>query len=169
MILLVHMLFGVAVASLTKNPYLAILVAFLSHYFLDIFPHIEYPIDNLKNIKKLLLKSSARGILLIKILPEFLYLVFDVFIGILLIFIFTDKNLLYFICALFAIVPDSLTVLSAIMPNKPFGVTHGKILKIHDKFHREIIHFLRDKKISNFIRMSTQILAVIIAILILKK
>lgn len=150
MILLVHMIFGVAVASLVKSPYLAIVLSLLSHYFLDLFPHIEYPIDNLKNIRKNFKKA----------IPELFYLFIDFALGVLFIFILTDRSLIFFICGIVSIVPDSLTVLSVIMPNK--------ILKVHDKFHRQVIHFLRDKKIPNFYRISTQVLVVIIAFLILQ-
>ncbi len=150
MILLVHIIFGVAVASLVESPYFAIVLALLSHYFLDLFPHIEYPIDNLKNIQKKFKKA----------LPELFYLFVDVILGILSIFVFTDKSLIFFLCAFVSIIPDSLTVLSAIMPNK--------LLKLHDLFHRKHIHFLRDKKISNFYRISIQIVTVIISFMILK-
>src|SRR3989339_522467 len=140
MILLVHIIFGTAVGSLFNNPILGIMMALLSHYFLDLFPHIEYPIDNLKNIRTNFKKA----------LPELFYLFIDFALGVLFIFIFT----------LISIAPDFLTVLSAILPNK--------ILKIHDIFHRKYIHFLRDKKISNFYRISIQIVIVIISFIILK-
>ncbi|KKP33096.1 MAG: hypothetical protein A2312_03655 [Candidatus Staskawiczbacteria bacterium RIFOXYB2_FULL_32_9] len=150
MILLVHIIFGTAVGSLFNNPILGIMMALLSHYFLDLFPHIEYPIDNLKNIRTNFKKA----------LPELFYLFIDFALGVLFIFIFTNKSLIFFIYALISIAPDFLTVLSAILPNK--------ILKIHDIFHRKYIHFLRDKKISNFYRISIQIVIVIISFIILK-
>jgi hypothetical protein len=150
MILLVHIIFGVAIASLSGNPYLAVLLALLSHYFLDLFPHVEYPIDNLKNIKN----NFKRAF------PELLYLILDFTLGILFVFAFTDRSLIFFFCALVSIIPDSLTVLSVIVPNK--------ILEIHDIFHRKYIHFLRDKSIPNFWRISTQILIVLISVYILK-
>jgi hypothetical protein len=144
------MIFGVAVASLVKSPYLAIVLALLSHYFLDLFPHIEYPIDNLKNIRRNFKKA----------LLELFYLFIDAILGVLFIFIFTNKSLIFFICAIVSIVPDFLTVLSAVLPNK--------LLKVHDVFHRKYIHFLREKKIPTFYRISTQILIVIISFMILK-
>jgi len=144
------MIFGVAVASLIKSPYLAIILALLSHYFLDLFPHIEYPVDNLKKIHKNFKQA----------LPEFFYLIIDLVSGFLFIFLFTDKSFIYFTYASISIIPDFLTVLSAIMPNK--------ILKIHDLFHRKYIHFLRDKKINIFWRIFVQILVIVISIIILK-
>ena len=63
MILLVHMLFGAAVGLSINNIYIAIIVAFLSHYFLDLFPHIEY------NIK------STRRNAIIKILTDIIYII----------------------------------------------------------------------------------------------
>ena len=49
MILLAHMLFGAATGSIIKNPILAIILALFGHYFLDLFPHVDYSVDNLKN------------------------------------------------------------------------------------------------------------------------
>ena len=49
MILLVHLLFGAAIGSAVNNIWLAIILAFLSHFLLDLMPHIDYP---LKNIEK---------------------------------------------------------------------------------------------------------------------
>src|SRR3989344_8710480 len=51
MILLAHMLLGAVVGYYTKNIYLAIMLALLCHYFLDLFPHIEYDIKNIKEKK----------------------------------------------------------------------------------------------------------------------
>jgi hypothetical protein len=164
MILLVHMLFGVAIASLVKNPYLAILLAFLSHYFLDFFPHVEYPINNLKNLKNLLsLKKRDRAFLVMntkKILPEFLSVVFDFLLGLFFVFILTNKSLIIFLCAIVSIVPDGLSVVSVFFPNK--------ILKMHDTFHRKKAHFLKHMPISNFWRILSQILTGVISIIILR-
>jgi hypothetical protein len=143
------MLFGVAVASLAKNLFLAVLLAYFSHYFLDLFPHVEYNIDDIKN--KNWKKST----------PAILRVVLDFSLGLLLISIFTDKSLIIFICAFFAMLPDGLSVLNEIFPNK--------ILNVHDYLHLKKIHFLKhNKNISFFWRVITQVVAVIISILILK-
>lgn len=148
MILLVHILFGSAAGSLVKNIPIAIILAFLSHYFLDLFPHIEYPIENIT-------KNQWR-----KALPEILMVFLDFCIGIFLIFILSNppQSIIY-ICAIAAIIPDGLAALNRVMPTK--------ILTLHDKFH-EKIHFLKNKKISIFWRIASQASIVIISIILLK-
>ena len=148
MILLVHLLFGALIGSLVKNTVIAIILAFLSHYFLDVLPHIEYNIEKIRE-KQWRNKLSA-------ILKVFL----DLSLGLLLISIFSKNQPIIYICAFFAILPDGFTILNILIPNK--------ILKAHGKFHSEIIHFLRYKKISNFWRFSSQILVTAISIALLK-
>ncbi|MCX6720795.1 MAG: hypothetical protein NTW11_03245 [Candidatus Staskawiczbacteria bacterium] len=158
MILLVHILFGVAVGSLVNNIPLAIVFAFLSHYFLDLFPHIEYNIE-IRNKKQW--PSSAKAMAgrqgklwsITKIAIDFLT-------GVLFIFLFSKNQPINYICAFFAILPDGITVLTNHFPSK--------FLKPHNKFHQEKIHFLKYKKISNFWRILSQVLAVVISILLLK-
>ena len=164
MILLVHMLFGAAVSSYIKNPFLAVILAFFSHYVLDLIPHIEY---NIENIKKAQWDKSLLDIL--KVASDFL-------IGVLFIFLFLGWQLIIFIVVFFAILPDGLTVLSYFFQNK--------FLELHKKFHQKKIHFLRDNpsasfgtaqdkdsvqiKISNFWRITNQVLIIIISIFLLK-
>ncbi len=147
MILLVHMLFGAAIGSLIKNVYLAIILAFLSHYFLDLFPHVEYLIKN-KGEKPLH-----------DVLPDIFKVFLDFCIGLLIISLFSLNQPIIYIYAFFAVIPDTLTVLNYFLPSK--------ILNIHDKLHTKI-HFLKNKKISNFWRILSQIMAVIISIILLK-
>lgn len=147
MILLVHMLFGAAIGASIKNVYLALILAFLSHYLLDLFPHIEYSIKTVG--EKQWHKSLSNAI---KVLLDFC-------LGALLILIFSRYTLAIFSCALLAILPDCLSLLGAIFPNK--------IFKIHNYLHWEKIHFLRDKKISNLWRIFTQVLVVVISLLLL--
>jgi hypothetical protein len=146
MILLAHLLFGAAIGSSINNVFLAIVLAFLGHYFLDLFPHIEYNIENIK-------EKQWR-----KALPAFLRVFIDFCLGIALIFIFSNNNPLVYVCAFFSILPDGLSFLYIIWPNKILGANY----KIHTK-----IHFLKNKKISTFWRIFSQVLAVIISILIL--
>ena len=152
MILLAHLLFGAAIGHIVKNmpgyPLGLIILAFLSHYFLDMFPHIEY---NIENIEK---KQWRRA------LPQFLAVGLDFLMGVLLIFIFSnpstisERSIIY-VCAFFAILPDGLTILNDFLPNK--------ILETHNNFHQKIIHFLKNKKISNFWRIASQAIVVIIS------
>ena len=48
MILLTHSIAGAALAATQKDPLLAILVGFLSHFVLDVVPHWEYKIKPLQ-------------------------------------------------------------------------------------------------------------------------
>jgi len=165
MILLVHLLFGAAIGSAIKNVPLAIVLAFLSHYFLDFFPHIEYGIENIE-------KKQWR-----KILPDVLKVLLDFLSGILLIWIFSDPlagsgRAIIYICAFMAILPDGFTVLNYLVSNK--------ILEVHNKIHHQKIHFLRENpsgpkgyplkkiKISRFWRIASQVAAVIISVVLLK-
>jgi hypothetical protein len=147
MILLVHLLFGTAIGQKASNPFLAVILAFLSHYFLDIFPHIEYPI---KNIKSNNWKKSA---------PDILRVVLDFSVGILFIFLFSNNKPIVYVCAFFAVLPDALTILNSFFP--------GKILEAHNKFH-EKIHFLKNKKISNFWRVASQVAAILVSFIMIK-
>jgi hypothetical protein len=160
------MLFGATIGSIIKNIPLAIILAFLSHYFLDLFPHIEYNIENIE--KKQWHKS----------LPNILKISIDFFIGISIIFILSGSNPIIYICVFFAILPDGFTILNAIMPNKILGAhnrLHQKIhfLKIHPvKYGGAVISaplklFNWEIKISNFWRIFTQLIVVVISITLL--
>ena len=146
MIILVHLLFGAAIGSLVKNVPIAIVLAFLSHYFLDLFPHIEYSVGNTE-------ENHWR----IK-LPAVLKMMLDFCLGILLLSIFSNDRPIIFIYALSSMLPDGLTVVNYFLPNK--------ILKVHENFH-VAIHFLKYKKIPNFWRISSQVLSVMISMLLL--
>ena len=141
-----HLLLGAAIGSKIGNLPLAIVLAFLSHYLLDLIPHIEYPIDNIS-------KKQWR-----KSLPDFLRVFLDFSFGGLLILIFSNNQPIIYVCALVALIPDSLTIISSIFPNR--------VLSAHDKIHTEKIHFLKYKKISVFWRISSQVLTIVISILL---
>lgn len=148
MILLAHLLFGAAIGHIVGNPAIAIILAFLSHYFLDFFPHIEYPIENIR-------KNQWQ-----KAMPDILRIILDFSLGIFLIFVLSKTQPIIYICALFAILPDGLTVMNFIFTNK--------ILDAHKTLHRKKVHFLKDKKISNFWRVFSQVAAVVISIFLIK-
>jgi hypothetical protein len=147
MILIAHLLLGAAIGQKISNPFLAVILAIMSHYFLDIFPHTEYPIENIRN-------NQWR-----KALPDILSVILDFFLGVVLIFLFSKNNPIIYICGFFAIMPDGLTVLNSFFQNK--------ILQAHNKFH-EKIHFLKHKKISNFWRIACQLIAVLISVILLR-
>jgi len=154
MILLIHMLFGAAIGSRVANPFLAIILAWLGHYFLDVFPHIEYLTSaesSIKNLKYGLSKKNISDLIKVSI---------DVCIGIALIFLLSKNQPIVYVCAFFAIIPDGLTVVTLLFPNK--------LLMIHHQIHTKKIHFLKYKKISNVWRVATQVLAFVISVLLLR-
>ena len=154
MILLVHMLFGAAIGSWVNNIWLAIILAFLGHYFLDLFPHIEY-LDGVEDsIKKLKTDSWKRSALpVIKVIIDFC-------LGLLLIFLFSKNHPLIYVCAIVAIIPDGLTFLHSLFPNKASTW--------HHIFHGEKVHFLKYKKISKFWRIFTQVAVTVLCLIILR-
>ncbi len=148
MILIAHLLFGAVIGHLVKNPALALILAFFSHYFLDLLPHTEYPIENIQNNQWH------------KALPDFAKVFIDFTAGILLIFFAAGWQAIIFACAIAAIIPDGLTILDTI-------VSH-RALKKHAELHSDKIHFLRDKKISFFWRVASQLAIVAISIMLLE-
>jgi len=148
MILLVHLLFGALIGQKVASPFLAIILAFLSHYFLDLFPHIEYNIDKISTKQWKSAKSQIMSVLI------------DFFSGFSLILLFSDNRPSVFICAFFAILPDGLSLLELVFKSK--------ILRKHSKLHQEKIHFLKNKKFSVFWRIASQALAVIISLILFK-
>lgn len=141
------MLAGAAIAFRVKNPILAIIFAFLSHFVLDFIPHNEY---NVKNIKSKNWQKSGW---------DFLKIFLDFSAGILLIFLFSDKQAIIFIAAFFSILPDGFSFLSYVFPSK--------FLQLFSNFHQKKMHFFKYKKISNFWRIFSQILTIISSLLCL--
>jgi len=148
------MLFGAAIGSAIQNPILAIILALLGHYFLDIFPHIEYLDGVESSIEKLRNggwpQSAANTV---KVLIDFL-------LGALLIFIFSNSTPVIYACALVAIVPDGLTVIHSLFPK--LG------LAAHHHIHSKKIHYLTKQK--NFPvswKIATQVIAAVMSIIIL--
>ncbi|MBU2539659.1 hypothetical protein KJ786_00645 [Patescibacteria group bacterium] len=139
MILIPHLVIGAVIA--VKIPYwpLAIVLAFLSHYFLDFFPHIEYSIDNIR-------QRRWR-----KIKPDIFKLTLDLIIGLILIFSIqqlTNINpLLILATAFFAILPDILIILLLIFPK---NVILQKNFYIHQK-----VHLLNNNPPSSFAKLRT--------------
>lgn len=151
MILTPHLIIGAVIAAKISYWPLAIVLAFLSHYFLDFLPHAEYLI---KNIKAKRWKKSG---------PDFLKLMLDLIIGsifVILIHQITGKNyLILFTAALSAILPDILTVLS-------WMFTNNIILKKHFNLHQKI-HFPRNKKLPCCWGILTQIAVIIFGFFLL--
>ncbi len=147
------MLFGAAIGASIYNIPSAILLAFLGHYFLDFFPHVEYlesTENSIKNLKTDGLKKNAKDIT--KVLLDF-------FLGIILIFLFSKNQPIIYLCAFVSIIPDGLTVIYNLLPNK--------ILDLHNKFHKKIHYLTKQKKFSIFWKIFTQVIAVVVSIVLL--
>jgi len=148
MILLTHILLGALIGLKIKSFWLAIFLAFLSHYFLDMLPHNEYPIENIENNQWQ------------KSLPDFLKVAADFGLGILIIFLLPDNSLKIYACGVVAIIPDGLSLLNQIFKNK--------FLEAHTYFHHQKVHLFRDKKISDFWRFLIQAIVIVSLIILLK-
>lgn len=141
MIELVHMLAGAAIGSAVVNPVLAILLALLSHYLLDIIPHIEYTKITAKVGWKNIAKASV-----------------DFLIGAILVFILAKNQPIIYACVFFSTLPDIIFASKFFISNKTIDA--------HERFHDKI-HFLENKKISIFWRIFSQIFVATISLLIL--
>ncbi len=154
MVLTPHLLVGAAIVAKIKFlplP-LTLLLAFLSHYFLDSLPHSAYSIKNIQR------KNWSKS------LPDFLKVFLDIFLGFLLIFIFSKNFFLAGIGGFLAILPDGLIFLGLIFPNK--------LLKLYDSLKRKI-HFpenqeCENKKIPLFWGILSQVLVMLLAIYFLR-
>ncbi|MFH1036640.1 MAG: hypothetical protein V1756_01035 [Patescibacteria group bacterium] len=148
MILTAHLLAGAAVATVIKNPFLGLSLAFLSHYLLDTIFHREYNIENI--LEKRWEKSRT----------EFLSIFLDFFTGISLVLLLSKNLSLALPGAFMASLPDGFALLYFLLfPNISF-------IKIHNKLHQKI-HFLKNKKIRLFWRISSQILVISFSIYLL--
>jgi hypothetical protein len=143
MILLVHLLFGALIGQKISNPLLAIILAFLGHYFLDFIPHIEYPNNVSQGIRR-------RDI--VKVLADFIS-------GILLIMLFSENRPIIYVSALFAILPDIIYASKFFWSNR--------LIRTHERFHDKI-HFLGNKKIPMFLRIFSQVIVVILCLILLR-
>ncbi|MSU60648.1 MAG: hypothetical protein EXS52_01885 [Candidatus Staskawiczbacteria bacterium] len=149
------MLFGAAIGSSVKNAPLAVILALLGHYFLDLFPHIEY-LDGVENsITKL--KSAERS----KKIKDLVKVFLDFCLGILLIFLFSRNFPIIYLCAFIAIVPDGLTVIHSLFPK--LGLT------LHHYIHGTTIHYLtKQKNFPVYWKILTQVIVVIVSVILLK-
>ncbi len=148
MLLTPHILAGAAIFSNVANPVLGLSLAFLSHYFLDLFPQKEYSIAN---IRSRCWKQS---------LPDFIKVFSDMLLGLLIIFLIVGYNPFFFIAALVAIVPDGFTMLTLIF-------SKNQLLKKHDKLHAAINAFCENKNLPAFWGVSSQLITVGLAIFFL--
>ena len=131
MLLTPHILAGAAIATKVHNPVFALILAFLSHYFLDLPPQTEYSVENIKE------KRWRKSVL------DFSKVFMDISLGVLLIFSFSENTFLIYAVAFLAILPDGFTLLAVIFHK-------NKVLKMHWRFHRKLNALSENKKISPF-------------------
>ena len=154
MILTPHMAAGVAIAILAPHPAIGLPLAFLSHYVLDALPHAEYNTDKIKQV----LRGNLRG----GIAPLWRLFLdgaggFTALVAAAILF--NHASLLAAGGAIAGILPDGLTVLLWMLPR-------NKILARHFNFHSRV-HFPKDKRSSQFLRIGLQIGILIFTALVL--
>ena len=152
------MIFGAAIGykvySLTNNIWLAGFFALLSHYFLDLFPHVEY-LSSAENLGLRIKKEKFKSYF-----PDILKVFLDFLIGVILVFSLSNNQPSTYIFVFLSIFPDGVTIINALFYNK--------FLKIHQKFHGDIVQYLTKSKNSPILwRIFTQATAVAVSILIL--
>jgi len=151
MIFVIHFAAGILIALKIKSLLFVILLAFLSHYFLDFLPHPEYSVLNIRNKKWKKTKL------------EFLKVFIDLGLGLILIifshYLARADYFLLFIAVFFAILPDILNVSKLLLFNNRF-------LKYHFNFH-QIFHFPDNKKISFWKSIFIQFLVILVGFYIL--
>lgn len=146
MLLFVHILVGAILALKINFVPLALILIILSHYILDFLPHIEYSIINIqqKNWKKSW--------------QDFLKISLDLTLGSILLILICKKLSLKISLALIggivAILPDFLTWLYLISPNK--------LLQTQYNFQRKL-HLLKNK-VSIFWKLIFSIIVVLLTI-----
>lgn len=111
------------------NPALAGFFAFLSHYFLDLLPHHEYSIHNVRQRKWAKAKM------------DFLKIALDLFFGFSIIFLMSKNFTPAFFGGILGTTADLLTVLFFIFPTNIILAKHhsfhfGKIHSIHSPFQK---------------------------------
>jgi len=147
MLLTPHILTGAVIITKVQNPILGLILAFLSHYFLDLFPQKEYSISNIKGRNW---KSS---------LLDFLKVFSDIFLGLVAIFLITDYSCLILIAVFLSILPDGFSFLYFVFPK-------NRLLKKHWKLHTAI-NLIWDNKISPSWGVFSQVIVSLTAIIFL--
>lgn len=116
MILTTHIIVGAVVASKLSNPFLGLPLSLLSHYLLDMIPHDDYLIVNIK---------EGRWS---KSFFDFAKVSLDLSLAILLVLLLSENKPAIFAGAFLAAVPDGITLLGGIFPG-------NKLITWHQKLH----------------------------------
>ncbi len=154
MILTPHILIGAAIASKIPNVW-GLILAFLSHFVLDAIPHLEYSIKGIKRFER---RQFFRSLAKVEL---------DFCLGVMIFaFVATDLSSVRVIYGLLGIVaavlPDGLMFF--------YYVSGGKWLKNFGRFHHFVHHKGRKHKIKqkiSFLRVFSQVLTAVLAILVL--
>lgn len=175
MILTPHFITGATITKIVPNKPLAYLLAFLSHFVLDIFPHSDYPLSGLD-------KGPKNK----KFYNDLIKIIADISFGI--IYIIISANVFdnfkigpAIISGFIAIFPDLLNGLLYLIHEGNFlHLIKGQLLENTKNFSSQnkkpinFIHrFVHDKifpqkeKVNLFIGISTQVIVVIIDTILL--
>lgn len=151
MILTPHILVGAAIGYKVHNFWLVAVFSIIVHFILDMIPHKEYEINGVKNGK---LNSAF--------VKDFLKVAVDGLIGLLLVVLltkdFTDLNYMA-VGIISAGLPDFLLLLSY--------VSRSRVLNIIRRFHEDIVHIYKNRNAPPWLKIGSQITAVILGIVIL--
>lgn len=121
---------GVGIAILTKNPFVALPLAVLSHYILDSLPHYGFKVWEQRNIG--VFKKIFRTMLVLDLI------VFSIFI------LFLIKNNVpawYYLAGIFGYLPDLAWWYIWLIPEK-FGTVRAE-LNFINRFHSKIQKYER--------------------------
>ncbi len=143
-----HLLIGATIATRIHPLPLALLLAFLSHYILDAIPHWDYSINKIKT------KKWKESFL------DFLKVILDSLLGIILILLFAPNVVLALGGAFFALIPDGMTFLTVLLPET-------KLFQKHHFLHSNICHWFRKRKIPLFWLFVSQIIIIFVALYLL--
>ncbi len=154
MILIPHILVGAAIASKIPNIW-GLILAFLSHFVLDAIPHFEYKIKGIQRLKK---NRFLRDVLKVEL---------DFCLGVMIFtFVAVDLSPIRVIYGLLgvaaAVLPDGLMFFYYISGKRWFKNLGEFHYFIHTKGQKS-----KTKRKPSFLKILTQVLAAIVAIIIL--
>lgn len=144
MILTPHAIVGATLANLLpEEPLLGFSIAYISHYLLDVLPHVDYKInnfldDNTKSVKSIIKNASAA--------LDFLYIFFDFIFAVLIcsvLFIRSRETaVITFIGLIGGVLPDFFQFLYYKYKIQPFII----LQKIHDVVHHTFFKSQHEEK-----------------------
>ena len=132
-------------AARFQNPILGIFLAFLSHYLLDIPPHKEYSVANIKGRRW---KQSYF---------DFIKVFLDISSAFAVIYFLIAPSPMVYLGAFAAIIPDSLTLAHIIFPQ-------NQLLSKHFSIHVWLNEIGEKAKIPVSLRLFSQLAAAVLAI-----